>query len=258
MEISPMLLSEVDDKTILERPGWIYQEKHNGIRSIIHVKGHKIVGIRGRSNNPLIYCFPEFRNIHFDFDTAILDAEITVMYEGKSIYYGGIDKRRSAPNDKTLKDYPATIMVFDIIQFEDRILIYKPYYERLHIIEQNILPTDRIRCIESTQNGKALWDKVVEENREGVTCKDPMGLYELGKRSSQTIKVKNYKYADVKVEKTEPNAKGTKIYAHTIIDDKEIVVECQRAGCFDINIGDIVRVKYLDIVGDHLVQPTNW
>lgn len=258
MQIEPMLLTEVEDKSILEKPGWIYQQKYNGVRAIIHVKDHKIVGIRGRSNNPLLFCFPEFKDIIFPFESAILDGEIIVEKNGQSIYYGGIDHRRTAPTPARLKEFPATIIVFDIIQLVGEPLIYRPYHERLHLIEQSILPTEHIRCIESTPDGKILWDKIVAEDREGVVCRDPMGLYELGKRSHQVIKAKNYKHVDVKVEKTEPNAKGTKIYAHTSINGGDVVVECQRGGCFDIHEGDIVRVKYLDIVGGRLVQPTNW
>lgn len=263
MKIEPMLLTEVDDTTILNDTTRIFQEKHNGVRAIIHVKDHKIVGIRGRSNNPLLFCFPEFKDVTFNINKGILDGEICVFYDGKSIFYGGVDRRRSVPSPKTLRDYPATIVVFDAIQIEDEVLVHKPYKDRLAAI-QNLefnhgqLYNKLIEVVNSSNDGKALWDWIVSENREGVVVKDPMGLYELGKRSKQFLKLKNYKYVDVVVEKTEPNAKGTKIYAHVVIDGTEIAVECQRAGAFNINVGDNVRVKYLDIVGEKLIQPTNW
>jgi bifunctional non-homologous end joining protein LigD len=263
MQIEPMLLTEVDDDSILDK-GWIYQEKHNGVRAIIHVKDHKIVGIRGRSNNPLLYCYPEFKDVKFDFSNGILDGEICVFKNGRSVFYGGVDKRRSVPNDKTLREYPAKIIVFDILQLEEKTLVYIPYEKRLELIHQHIpchltdTNNNLVEAVETVRDGRALWAMAKKYNWEGIVCKDPNGIYELGKRSKQFLKLKNYKYADVIVEKTEPNAKGTKIYAHTVIDGVEIDVECQRAGAFNINVGDNVRVKYLDIVGDRLIQPTNW
>lgn len=253
--IEPMLLSEVEDDSILDK-AWIYQIKENGVRSIIHVKDGKIVGIRGRSNNPLLYCYPEFKDVKFDFNTGILDAEIVVMKNGKSVFYDGVDKRRSVPNNKTLRDYPASIVVFDIIQFEQDVLVYKSYKDRLAILEKHIKPTDKIRVIESTTNGRILWQRVVSENQEGLVAKDPNGIYELGKRSKQFLKLKNYKFVDVPVERMEVNEKGTKIYANVLINEVPIQVEAQQAGMFNINVGDVIRVKYLDIVGDRLIQAT--
>lgn len=256
MQIEPMLLTEVEDETILDK-GWIYQEKHNGIRAIIHVKDHKIVGIRGRSNNPLLFCFPEFKDLRLEFDTAILDAEICVFKNGRSVFYGGIDQRRSVPSPARLKELSATIVLFDILQCNGETLLNKPYKERLMMLNKYHWDNG-IRLVESSNDGRGLWARAKLENWEGIVVKDPNGVYELGKRSKQFLKLKNYKYVDVIVEKTEPNPKGTKIYAHAAIDGRDVAVECQRAGAFNINVGDNVRVKYLDIVGDRLIQPTNW
>lgn len=265
MEIEPMLLTEVDDSIILSDTSKIFQEKHNGTRAIIHVKDHKIVGIRGRSNNPLLYCYPELKDVVFDCDTAILDGEVCVFKNGKSVFYGGIDQRRSTPDAKKLREFPVTIVLFDIIQYERDVLVYKPYSDRLALLEKfkfskgmdsHAKYQSLVKVVESTNDGRALWDKVVAENREGVVVKDLRGVYELGKRSKQFLKLKNYKFVDVKVEKTEVNDKGTKIYSTIDIGGQNINVEAQQAGVFDINIGQTIRVKYLDIVGDRLIQPT--
>lgn len=268
MEISPMLLTEVeDDMTLIKYQSTgphntkLYQEKHNGVRAIIHVKDHKIVGIRGRSNNPLLYCYPELKEEKFLWDTAILDAEIVVLKDGKSVFYGGIDQRRTTPTTAKLRDYPVSVIVFDAIQLENDVLINKPYKERLGLLQGYRWGGElggRIHLVETTSDGEALWNKVILENREGIVVKDPNGIYELGKRSKQYIKIKNYKYVDVTVDKTEPNPKGTKIFSTVEIDGKTINVECQQAGAFSIMPGDIVRVKYLDIVGERLIQPTRW
>lgn len=258
MQIEPMLLTEVDDANILNDSTKIFQEKHNGTRAIIHVKDHKIVGIRGRSNNPLLYCFPEFKDVVLPFSTAILDGEVCVFYDDKSIFYGGVDKRRSIPSDKVVKDYPATIVVFDVIQMEQDVLVYRPYKDRLAALQKyewgTLSSGARIVLVESTNDGKALWTKVLDENREGVVVKDPMGLYELGKRSKSFLKLKNYKFIDVKVEHVEANNKGTKIFGKVEVSGNVLDVECQVQNKH-VSIGEVVNVKYLDIVGNRLVQP---
>lgn len=252
-----MLLTEVEDDTVLDKD-WIFQEKHNGVRAIIHVKGGKIVGIRGRSNNPLLFCFPEFKDVTFDFDTAVLDGEICVFKDNKSVFYGGVDQRRTAPTTAKLRDHKAKIIVFDIIQFEGEVLVYKPYEHRLNTLLAHIKGSNLVDVIESVTIGRVLWEQAKKYNWEGIVCKDPKGLYELGKRSKQFLKLKNYKHVDVIVAKTEVNEKGTKIYSQVHIDGKDINVEAQQAGMFNINVGDNIRVKYLDIVGDRLIQPTRY
>lgn len=262
MNIEPMLLTEVeDDRTLIKDKTKLFQEKHNGVRAIIHVKDHKIVGIRGRSNNPLLYCYPELKDEEFEFDTAILDAEIVVFKDGKSIFYGGIDQRKTSPTTAKLKEFPVSVVVFDVIQLGNDVLINKPYKERLGLLQNYKWSGDRngrVHLVETTTEGESLWDFVIRYNREGIVVKDPNAIYELGKRSKQYVKIKNYKYADVVVQKTEVNPKGTKIFGEVDINGQHINVECQQAGAFTIMIGDTIRVKYLDIVGDRLVQPTRF
>lgn len=252
-KVEPMLLNETYDKEILKDDSKWFQIKENGVRAIVHVKDGKIIGIRNRTNNPILYQFPELREIKFPFDTAILDGEICVFDGERSVFYGGIDKRRSAPNEKTLNMYPARLVVFDVLKMEDEVLVMKPYKYRYETIARKAGTfQDKHFKLALNYNGQELWDRVVKENLEGVVIKNPMAMYELGKRSSNFIKLKNYKTADVIVEKTEPNEKGTKIYGKL----GEIEVECQLAGVFDVEIGSAQTIKYLDISGNKLIQPT--
>jgi ATP-dependent DNA ligase len=253
--VDPMLLTEVDDRdSVLTKP-WLFQIKENGVRSIIHIKNNKIVGIRSRSNNPTLYCYPELKDIQFNCGTAIIDAEICVMKNGKSIFYDGVNKRRSTPTNKILQDYPVTIIAFDIIQLESEVLVNKPYKDRIQKLGSIISDSTQFKVIEATMDGVALWDRVVAEDHEGLVAKDPNGVYEIGKRVKSNIKIKNYKHTNVLVEKTEVNNKGTKVWGKTLIGDKTIQVECQIQNTY-IDIGSTVNVKYLDIVGDRMIQPT--
>lgn len=256
MEIKPMLLTEVD-KIDLSDKNKIYQIKENGCRAIIYVKGGKIVGIRGRSSGPMLYCFPELKDEVFDFQSGILDAEICVFDKnGKSIFYSGIDRRnKTVPDNKKLKEYPVVAVIFDILQFEDKPLIYTPYKDRLALLKEHIKNTEHVKLIESFTDGQALWDRVVKENLEGLIVKDPNGVYELGTRTKSQNKVKYYKFVDIIVSKTEVNPKGTKVYGKANINNVDVDVECQIQGKV-VDVGSTVNVKYLDIIGNRLIQPT--
>jgi bifunctional non-homologous end joining protein LigD len=251
-KIEPMLLSETFDKEILEDDTKWFQIKENGVRAIVHVIDGKIVGIRNRANNPILYQFPELRDVKFPFNTGILDAEVCVYKNGKSVFYGGIDKRRSAPTENTLKEHPAKLILFDALKIDNNVLVMKGYKDRYSQLSQNMPEDSKVEITKNYTNGKELWSKVTNENQEGVVIKTPNAMYELGKRSSNYIKLKNYKTTEIVVEKVEPNSRGTKIFGKVA----DIDVECQLAGIFDVEVGSTQTIKYLDIAGDRLIQPT--
>jgi len=259
VEIKPMLFTEVWDKSVLKDDSKWYQTKENGIRALVHIKDGKIIGIRNRSNMPIFYLFPEFKNLKFPFSSGILDAEIIVMKNGKSIYYGGIDQRRSVPSKKVLENHPAKMIIFDALQIDGNVLIMKPYkhrYEQLNVLQENTNLS-----VAKNYGGEELWNKVISEDLEGVVIKNPNTPYELGKRSKENLKLKNYKLLDVAVTKIEPNEKGSKIFGKAGIQGKEIEVECQIGGEFDLETGSIQKIKYLDICKSRdghyrLIQPT--
>ena len=182
--------------------------------------------------------------------------QVQLSKNGKDFYYQGIDGRRSLPSKKTLEELPAKFVVFDALKINGENLLMKSYKYRLEKLQSTLKNLPTVELIETFTDGRALWERVIKEDWEGLTCKNPMAAYELGKRSKDSIKKKNYKFVDVKVEKTEPNSHGIKIFGKGIIQDKEIDIEAQMAGIFDIAVGDIRKVKYLDFTGTKIIQPT--
>lgn len=257
--VEPMLLSEVylsGGEVFEQYKGWSWGVKENGVRALVHVKDGKIVGLRGRSGGPLTYMFPELRGTKINCDTAILDCEICVFDgNGRSVYYKGVDQRRSDPTEDRLKRFPATLVIFDIIYLDGKSLLTEPYWKRYGKI-LNISASDNIKVAKGYKDGRELWNKVVNENLEGVVIKNPDAIYDSGKRSKEYVKLKNYKPADVKVESSESNPKGSKIFGKSIVDGQEIDVEVQIHGVQDIQPGEVYKIKYLDIVGNKFILPT--
>ena len=176
----------------------------------------------------------------------------------KSSFYGdkekgipGIDQRRSRKEDK---ENMVTIVVHDILKLEKQITINFPYNKRYELISQNVDGENKVRIAEN-YDIKVLWNKVIKENLEGMVLKNPKASYQLGIRSADYIKVKNYKETEVLVEDTEENEKGIKIFGTATIGNDTLKVECQFQNG-GVNIGETVKVRYLDIYNGRLIQPT--
>jgi bifunctional non-homologous end joining protein LigD len=258
MELSPMLLEEVEfvPGCFDKYKNWMTQEKMNGIRALIHIKDSQIVGIRGRNGNPVLFMFPEFKNLPVSIDEGVLDAEIVVLKDGRSVYYGGVDQRRSAPTEKTLKEYPATIVVFDALKINGTTLLMKPYKTRYEIITANLRENDKLQIAKNYLDADEAWKKIVTENREGLVLKNPDAVYELGKRSPSYLKCKNYKQCSLVVEKVEANKTGTKVYGKTEINGAQIIVEAQVQNQA-VMVGETKTIRYLDIYHNRLIQPVH-
>jgi ATP-dependent DNA ligase len=256
--IKPMLLTEIEqEKGVFEKyKDWIFQEKQNGDRAIISIQQGKITSIRNRSDSPLLHLFPELKELTFEgINSAIVDSEVCVFIDGKSVFYGGINQRDKKLHDEKVKDYPITIVGFDLIYFDGKLLVGEAYAKRYDILKQMFKDNKHFKVAENISNPKEYWDRIIVENREGFVIKNPKARYEMGVRSKEYLKYKNYKRVEVKVEQIEGNPKGTKIYSTATINNNVVKVECQVGGNFDIKVGDTIKVEYLDIVGDKLIQP---
>lgn len=88
MSIQPMLLKEIDyTNDVFDRypvDKYIYQEKFNGERALIHIKDGVVAAIRNRQDNPVKQRWPEIGDMKFPgISSAVLDCEVIVE---KDIY----------------------------------------------------------------------------------------------------------------------------------------------------------------------------
>lgn len=259
------LISYVEEKY----KGWLFQIKANGVRGLISIKNGKITSIRGRNDCPILQNYPELKEVELPVKEALFDAEVVMLDEkGKSRYYNEYDGNKrltqagiqlrsmSIKGDEIVKKYPVSIIIFDVLKLDEELLITKPYkerYERLLKINE----TDRVKIAKNYTNFREIWDKVLNEELEGVVCKNPSSVYEIDTRSKNYIKLKNYKITEAEVEDTELNEKGLKISGKTT--DK-IDVEFQMSGVSEIKKGSLIKIKYLEKIegekGYRLTQAT--
>jgi ATP-dependent DNA ligase len=246
--VAPMLLKETTDMNLLDA-NYIFQVKEDGCRCVIHVKEGKVTGIFDRREKPISRLYPEIRALEFPgVESAIIDGEITVQVDGKSKFYEGINQRSHAFYPERVETHPVTFIPFDILYLNGKPMVATPYKERLEKLTKLVTDAEHIRMIKTYQDGREAWKEVLAKNLEGVVIKTPNGLYDVGGRSNECLKLKNYKTAMVTVISTESNSRGTKIYGECEVDGEKIEVEAQIGGVYEVDEGATIEVTYLNIV----------
>ena len=275
--VKPMLLQEdiVDNALLLENKkeeltryindkynGWIFQIKQNGVRAVISIKNKKITSIRNREDVPMLQNFPELKDLEFPIEEGLLDAEIVMLDKNKkSHFYNEYDSNEiliqpgiqlrsaSIKGNDIISKYPVNIIFFDVLKLNGKIMISETYENRMKEL-RNLLDkseSDRWSIVKDCDNFELIWERVWDEDLEGVVIKNPKGLYEIDTRSKNNIKLKHYKIIDVEVLDTSQNPKGCKVTAKAL--ESGIDVNFQVFGANSINKGTIMKMKYLEKIG---------
>jgi len=259
-ELMPMLLQEVrfSDKVFKEYEDYIWQEKENGVRVMLHIKDGKISAVRNRRNKPVFHLYPELKELEFEKTSAVVDGELVVFQNDKSVFYGGINQRNKLNKEGAQESFPVTFVAFDLIYLDGDIKIeldYEERYELLHrIFHQH--SGKHFMIADNINNPKRYWkEAIVPDGREGFVIKDPRSPYVPSSRSDKWLKIKNYKITELVVEQIETNVKGVRVSGKAKIGSLVCEVDCQYGGIYDIKLGDKLPVEYLDIVGNKLIQP---
>lgn len=208
--VEPMYLSEVEkpeDCKFLKNG--IVQNKEDGVRAILHIKDGRVLGIRDKHNKPISMLFPELNAITLPaIKSGIIDGEVCVILDGKSVYNGGIDQRRSIPSALKMAAYPVTFIAFDLLHLNGTTLLNKPYRQRWDSLKSVILESDRIKLCEVYPDFDTAWKKVIEFDLEGVVVKYGEAPYIPGKRVDTQVKIKYRKDEDVGFTSYEINPVG--------------------------------------------------
>ena len=182
-------LCKIGSQDDLEREGYLYEPKLDGIRALCEVTP-KTVQFFTRNGNDVTAQYPElnFRS-RIKAKQCILDGEI-VIYDAEGKPDFNLWQMRKQHEHK------ATYVVFDILSKDGKSLLKKPLYERKKILEETIQETKRLELIPFSLNGKKLWKIVSKLGLEGVIAKKIESVYKPDKRSTDWLKVKFADTAD--------------------------------------------------------------
>jgi len=177
---------------------WIFEVKWDGIRGISYVKDE--LSIRSRNQKELTGNFPELSELKNLARDMVLDGEIIVMKDGKADFQTLI-KRSQNTNARDIehmaRKFPATYIVFDILEKDGKELLDSPLMERKRILENSVREGKFVvLSLFVEETGVDYFRAAMEKGVEGIMAKKMQSFYEPGKRSNNWLKIKQVKTCD--------------------------------------------------------------
>ena len=174
---------------------WLYQVKWDGVRNLTLVEGESVRHwsrqLRERTRH-----FPEFAGLGplFGGKRAVLDGEIVVLRDGKPSFSGILERDLAGgvPDARKIRNTPATLMLFDLLEYGEQELYGRPLAERLDLLGRLVPPEASWQVVATFpgSSGPDLFEAVVREGLEGVVAKRADSPYQPGVRSRSWLKCK--------------------------------------------------------------------
>jgi DNA ligase 1 len=203
--IGMMLATPVLDLAEVEKrfpPPYVVEDKYDGVRAQVHKDGDR-VELYSRTFDRVTTRFPELvQPLRAIPGTFVLDAEVLALDpSGRAIPFTRFQTRlgRRVVSDELLRELPATLVVFDLLERDGRPLLDEPLAERQAVLAALPLraPLVFARSAGIAATGEALvaaLDKEFaaarERGNEGLMVKDPRSPYRPGRRGMEWLKVK--------------------------------------------------------------------
>ncbi len=193
------MLARVGSVDILKSRDYIFEPKLDGTRAMMIKHRGKISLINRRGYN-IRKRYPELDLERCIIcESCILDGEI-VVYNDEGLPDFHLLQMRdlvdSYADIKIRSDlYPATYVVFDILEKDGKNLKNLPLLERKKYLEECVGNCKRVQIIPYTENGEKLWEIVKSLNLEGVMAKKKYSKYR-EERCDDWLKIKYFKTVD--------------------------------------------------------------
>ena len=218
-----MLLAQA--KSPFDDENYIYELKLDGIRCIAYVDTDSVT-LHNKRQKDLTDIYPELSDIcKCVKKKAVLDGELVVLTDGKPDFYALQSRSLMSDGFKislAAKKNPVQFVAFDILYYDGKDLTGIKLAERKKILEKAVEEGHNLsisRWIE--KEGTAFFLLAEKENLEGIVAKKKDGLYHIGKRTSEWVKIKVMQDEDLFVLGYQPDGKG---------NVKDLIL-----GCYDGN-----------------------
>ena len=195
-QYKPMLAHPADAP--FSSDDWIFEVKWDGIRAISYVKEE--LSIRSRNHKELTGSFPELSELNDLTRDTVLDGEIIVMKDGKADFQILNQRRQNTEPDEVAYmsgKFPATYIIFDILEKDGEELLDIPLMERKRILKNSVKEGKFVvLSIFVEKTGEAYYQAALGKGLEGIMAKKKQSSYEPGKRSNYWLKIKQEKTCD--------------------------------------------------------------
>jgi len=175
-------------------PGWIAQIKWDGVRMLAYFDGAG-TKLANRRLHDRTAQYPELADArrYLRAKSAILDGEIVAFDAAKPSFHevmrrDGVRSARAVP--AAAREIPVTYMVFDILYLDGEWVTGRSLAERQRLLERAVEPGDHVRLVESTPDGKLLFDAMRKHGMEGIVVKDLASSYAIGGKDGRWRKIK--------------------------------------------------------------------
>jgi len=177
--------------------------KYDGFRMQIHKNENNVV-IYTRRLEEVTKQFPEVKNYilkNVKAEKCILDCE-AAGYDSKTGRYTPFQHisqriKRKYDIEKIAKDLPIELNVFDILVYNDKILLNTKFSERRKILEKIIkqepkkIVLSKLLLTDDDKKAKAFFEESIKQGNEGLMFKNLDGIYKPGSRVGFMIKLKS-------------------------------------------------------------------
>lgn len=195
---------------------WGYEVKYDGFRALLMIDTNQIQLI-SRNGKNLLPAFPEIERFINDLKPFLIK-HLPLQLDGELVWLANPLKsdfmylqwrgrlKTKQPIEEAARLSPARFLAFDLLLLAGEKLNSVRYSERKKKLEKlcwelelplspNPVDEEIIQYIPSYANFSELLENVVLHDGEGIVAKHENSLWEEGKRTSQWIKVKNWRTA---------------------------------------------------------------
>jgi bifunctional non-homologous end joining protein LigD len=202
--------------TIPYQKEWAYEVKYDGFRAILEWKKDSI-HLWSRNEKDLLPQFPEIQDFLRSIEELILpqlpltiDGELVALENPFKANFGHLQIRgrmkSSARIQAVSSTWPCCYLVFDLLEIAGEDLKNVPYIKRkknlsnfFQVLGLPLSPQtgkkELLQYIPLTNDFSKLWMNVKDFESEGIVGKQVQSKWEIGKRTENWVKIKNWKKA---------------------------------------------------------------
>lgn len=211
-----MKLHKYDPKQ--DYSGWLLQQKFDGVFAAIQRSTGKVFSRTGKEffisqdsklAEHLHYLNKQYEDAGVEHPDDYIIAEITASDLTLEELSGLLNPNRKQEWDVAAKQADWQLHLHDWVQLDAEGFCGRPYFQRLQVLKDSIrensgisvvstldLPEDRAIAVQCIDINSA---SLIAAGAEGVVLKDPLGVYQKGKRSKQQLKLVREHTEDVRI-----------------------------------------------------------